>query len=176
MSRVHIVPINEIDPSFLSRLALCLEERFLYEFAVEKSLRLSASSMNSTRKQLFLNTVVSKVQAARPGTGYVLALTQFDLYKTSHNFIFGDANEHERIAVVSMHRLRAEFYGEAADENTLFQRTLKECVHELGHVFGLKHCYNARCVMYFSNSIYDTDSKLSYFCEGCDRRSRAKTQ
>jgi len=176
VSRIHIVPINEIDPSFLSRLALCLEERFLYEFAVEKSLTLSAHSINPTRKQFFLNTIVSKVQAARPGPGYVLALTHFDLYKTSHNFIFGDANEHERIAVVSMHRLRTEFYGEAPDENILFQRTLKECVHELGHAFGLKHCYNARCVMYFSNSIYDTDNKLSYFCEGCNRRSRAKTQ
>ncbi|MDE2570917.1 MAG: archemetzincin, partial [bacterium] len=77
---------------------------------------------------------------------------------------------------VSTHRLRTDFYGEEGDENVLFQRALKECVHELGHAFGLKHCYNARCVMYFSNSIYDTDNKLSHFCEGCDRRSRAKTQ
>jgi len=176
VSRIHVVPINEIDPTFLSRLALCLEERFLYEFAVEKSLALSPGSINPTRKQFFLNTIVSKVQAARPGPGHVLALTHFDLYKTSHNFIFGDANEQERIAVVSMHRLRTDFYGEKPDDNVLFQRALKEAVHELGHAFGLKHCYNARCVMYFSNSIYDTDNKLSHFCESCDRRSRAKTQ
>ena len=69
-----------------------------------------------------------------------------------------------------MHRLRSEFYGEPADENLLFQRTLKESIHELGHAFGLKHCYNARCAMYYSNSIFETDNKMAHFCEMCDRR------
>ena len=40
------------------------------------------------------------------------------------------------VAVVSLHRLRSEFYGEEADANLLFQRTLKEAVHEFGHALG----------------------------------------
>ena len=106
----------------------------------------------------------------------VLAITDFDLYKTSHRFVFGDADEAQAIAVVSVHRLRSDFYGEASDFNVLFQRTLKECVHELGHTFGLKHCYNARCAMYYSNSIFETDNKMPHFCEICDRRlARARS-
>lgn len=173
MSRISIVPINAIDLAFLTRLALCLEERFLFTVVVESTVRFPATTLNSVRKQLFLNTLLAKVGAATPHVeGYRLAVTEFDLYRTSHQFIFGDASEDGRTAALSLHRLRAEFYGEEADSNLLFQRALKEAVHDLGHVLGLKHCYNARCAMYSPGSIYDTDNKLSHFCETCEKRVR----
>ncbi len=170
-SKIRIVPVNAVDGAFLDRLALCVEERFLARAVVERSLALPRSSLNVTRGQLFLTTLTSKVLNAHPEhDGTLLVLTEFDLYKTSHRFIFGDADEAQSVATVSLHRLRQEFYGEEPDANLLFQRALKESVHELGHVFGLKHCFNARCGMYYSNSIFETDNKTSYFCETCDRR------
>jgi len=174
VGHIGIVPINAMDATFLERLALCLEERFLFTCEVEGTLRVPRTSLNSVRKQMFLNTLVARVGATPPPLdGFRLAITDFDLYKTSHQFIFGDASEEHRVAVVSLHRLRSDFYGEHADANLLFQRTLKEAVHDLGHALGLKHCFNARCAMYFSNSIYDTDNKLSHFCETCEKRLRA---
>lgn len=174
-AHIRIVPINAIDLAFLSRLALCLEERFLYRIVVDRALAVPRTAVNSARQQMFLSTLTTKVLRDRPEGDLVLAITDFDLYKTSHRFIFGDADEARRIAVVSLHRLRSEYYGEDSDENTLFQRALKECVHELGHALGLKHCYNARCAMYYSNSIFETDNKMPHFCETCDKRSRAKS-
>ncbi len=175
--QLRIVPVNGIDPAFLSRLGLCLAERFLYDVVVERSLSLSRSCLNSTRKQLFLPTLTTKLLREYGGEGgLLLGITDFDLYKTSQRFVFGDADEHRRVAAVSLHRLRNEFYGEAADENALFQRTLKECVHELGHALGLKHCYNARCAMHYSNSIFETDNKMPHFCEVCEKRSRARSE
>ncbi len=175
-SRIRIVPVNAVDGVFLDRLALCLEERFLASARIERSLIVPRSALNSTRRQLFLSTLITKVMRAFPDDdGTILTITDFDLYKTSQRYIFGDADEMQRIAIISMHRLRSEFYGEPPDENLVFQRTLKECVHELGHAFGLKHCYNARCAMYYSNSIFETDNKMSHFCEACDKRiSRAR--
>jgi archaemetzincin len=177
-TQLRIVPINAIDPGFLARLGLCLEERFLYHVTVERALAVPRTAVNSARQQMFLSTLTSKVLRQYPdGDGMLLAITDFDLYKTSHRYIFGDADEQRRIAVVSLHRLRGEFYGEEQDDNALFQRTLKEAVHELGHAVGLKHCYNARCAMYYSNSIFETDNKMSHFCETCDRRiARARNE
>jgi predicted Zn-dependent protease len=177
-SKIRIVPINKIDAAFLERLATCLEERFLATAQVEPSLAIPRSALNSTRVQLFVSTLNAKVQRAHPeADGVLLAITDFDLYKTSHRFVFGDADDAQRLAAVSLHRLRSEFYSEPADANLLFQRTLKECVHELGHAFGLKHCYNARCAMYYSNSIFETDNKMSHFCDACDRRlNRARNE
>jgi archaemetzincin len=175
-TQLRIVPINTIDPSFLARMGLCLEERFLYRSNVERSLAVPRSAVNSARQQMFLSTLTTRVVRQYPdGDGLLLAITDFDLYKTSHRYIFGDADEQRRIAIVSLHRLRGEFYGEQQDENSLFQRALKEAVHELGHAVGLKHCYNARCAMYYSNSIFETDNKMSHLCEVCDRRMRARS-
>ncbi len=174
MSELSIVPINAIDTGLLTRLALCLEERFLYRCAVLPPLAVPKSMLNSVRKQLFFGSISAKLSAAyEPRAELLLGVTDYDLYKTSHQFIFGSSNATQRCAVVSIHRLRAEFYGDKPDENALFQRLLKEAVHEIGHAIGLKHCYNARCAMYYSNSIFDTDNKHSQFCDACDKRSRA---
>lgn len=174
MSQISIVPINAIDHGLLTRLGLCLEERFLATCIVRSSLNVPKSALNSQRKQLFFGSLAAKLGATNEGgVAIVLGITEYDLYKTSHHFIFGSASEAHRCAVVSLHRLRPEFYGEPTDENQLFQRLLKEAVHELGHAMGLKHCYNARCPMYYSNSVFDTDNKFSNFCESCEKRSRA---
>jgi archaemetzincin len=177
-SQIRIVPINTVDAAFLDRLAACLEERFLAAARVERSLVVPRSTLNATRGQLFVATLTTKVQRAHPDAGAaLLAITDFDLYKTSHRFLFGDADESQGVAVVSVHRLRSEFYGEPGDPNLLFQRTLKESIHELGHAFGLRHCYNARCAMYYSHSIFETDNKMPHFCEICDRRlTRARNE
>lgn len=174
MSEISIVPINAIDHQLLTRLALCLEERFLATCIVRASLPVPKTALNSVRKQLFFGSLATKLAAAHESRdGAVLGVTEFDLYKTSHQFIFGSSSESHRCAVVSLHRLRPDFYGEEPDENRLFQRLLKEAVHEIGHATGLKHCYNARCPMYYSNSVFDTDNKFSNFCDACEKRSRA---
>ncbi len=173
MGQISIVPINAMDVAVLERLALCLEERFLFTCVVDRTVRVPTTALNGVRKQMFFNTLVTRVANGSEVDGFRLAITDFDLYKTSHQFVFGDASEDQRVAVVSLHRLRGEFYGERADANLVFQRLLKESVHDLGHVLGLKHCFNARCAMYYSNSIYDTDNKLSHFCESCEKRVRA---
>lgn len=174
MSELSIVPINSIDTALLTRLALCLEERFLYRCIVRSSLAVPKTVLNNARKQLFFGSIAAKLCTAyEPHDGLLLGITDFDLYKTSHQFIFGSSTAAQRCAVVSIHRLRAEFYAQKPDENSLFQRLLKESVHEIGHALGLKHCYNARCAMYYSNSIFDTDNKYSQFCDVCDKRSRA---
>lgn len=174
MSEISIVPINAIDSSMLTRLALCLEERFLARAYVRGALVVPKTALNSVRKQLFFGSVAAKLTAlAEDRDTIVLGVTEYDLYKTSHQYIFGSSSESHRCAAVSLYRLRSEYYGDDPDENVLFQRLLKESVHEIGHVLGLKHCYNARCPMYASNSIFDTDNKFSNFCESCEKRTRA---
>jgi archaemetzincin len=70
-------------------------------------------------------------------------------------------------ALISLWRLKPEFYGEQPDFALYVLRALKEAVHELGHSLGLQHCPRSLCVMHFSNSIFDTDKKQSFFCDQC---------
>jgi len=94
-----------------------------------------------------------------------LGITEVDIFVKGLNFVFGLADD--RRALISLRRLRQEFYELQEDGPLLELRALKEVVHELGHVFGLAHCPERRCVMYFSNSILDTDFKDWRYCRGC---------
>lgn len=99
------------------------------------------------------------------GEDAVLGIVDEDLFVADLNFVFGLA--YGRLAVISLARLRQEFYGSSPDPDLFRERLLKEAVHELGHVFGLHHCDGDECVMHFSNSIVDTDLKGCRYCKRC---------
>ena len=97
----------------------------------------------------------------------VVGIVDVDLYVPRLNFVFGEADVLSRTAVVSLCRLRQEYYGLAPDDGLFLERATKEIVHELGHTFGLRHCPNNKCVMHFSNSLADTDLKEAHFGDKC---------
>jgi archaemetzincin len=96
-----------------------------------------------------------------------LGITGADLYAPGLNFVFAIADIEGRRAVISLARLRPQFYGSPPDDALFLQRAVKEAVHELGHTCGLGHCRNPRCVMFFSNTLHDNDVKGPGFCTAC---------
>lgn len=95
---------------------------------------------------------------------FVLALTARDLFSGSLNFVFGLANPFAKTCIVSCHRLKSP------DSEKFFHRTLKESIHEIGHLLSLSHCPNKKCVMSLSNSLTEADYKESEFCEKCKKK------
>ncbi|UYZ39418.1 MAG: archaemetzincin family Zn-dependent metalloprotease [Candidatus Methanospirare jalkutatii] len=89
----------------------------------------------------------------------VLAVLDADIYAEGLNFVFGGAELDGRRAIISLFRLKWGVTEAKEAEEKLKERALKEAVHEIGHVLGLSHCPNRRCVMHFSNSLLDTDIK-----------------
>ena len=100
----------------------------------------------------------------------ILGVTEVDLYALGLNFIFGEAQLQGKAAIISLYRLRPEFYGEPPNRNLLVERAVKEAVHEIGHTLGLRHCPASSCVMHFSLHIGMTDRKGRDFCRICRLR------
>ena len=94
-------------------------------------------------------------------------MTEADLGIPMLTFLFGQAQLDGPIALISLCRLRQEFYGMPPDEALLHERIVKEMLHELGHTFGLTHCGDGNCAMSLSTHIEFVDAKSARYCARC---------
>jgi archaemetzincin len=127
-----------------------------FEVEISHPRSVPTHAYNAQRGQYKARTFIE--MAPRTG-GYHLVITDVDLYVPNYNFVFGLASGNN--AVISIARLAGKL---------LQERTIKEAVHELGHLLGLVHCENPECVMCFSNTLADTDRKGTNFCEKCQKK------
>ena len=169
--KIVIVDVGKVDGRILGGLQESVGNIFEKEVCMGRALNSPHYAFNGKRKQYFSTAILLKLKEIERGMGdRVLGVTEHDLYVPSLNFVFGEADLENRVAIISLRRLRQEFYGLSEDMDRLKERAIKEAVHELGHTYGLGHCSNPLCVMHFSNSLLDTDIKKASFCPQCEKR------
>jgi archaemetzincin len=100
----------------------------------------------------------------------LLGITEHDLFIQVLTFVFGHAQLGGRAAVVSLARLRQEFYGLEPEHEIFRARARKEALHETGHTFGLVHCAERSCAMSLSTRVQQIDQKQAAFCPACLRQ------
>jgi archaemetzincin len=171
---IHIIPLNEIEKKILNYLKENLEKIFNTETGISDKVNIGISFCNPKRNQYhayeILKFLIRKIDFIHRGDIFI-GIFKKDLYTPSLNFVFGLATKYPKACLISLARLHPSFYGkdesDHKDERIYFERILTEAVHEIGHTLGLDHCENPKCVMYFSNTLEDTDIKGCKFCEKC---------
>ena len=167
-NKVYLLPLGFEDASLMDEIAAAVERSFGLPADRLPSLQVPQYAYNEGRGQYHSTAILKGLEARLPGDALrLLAIADVDLYVPQLNFVFGEAAVDGRVCVISLYRLHLEFYGRPPDRRLFTERAVKEAIHELGHTFGLRHCRNPRCVMYFSNSIADTDRKSAEFCDEC---------
>jgi len=93
-----------------------------------------------------------------------LFITDVDIFRLQAEFVFGLSQRvGGQVAVISTHRLKT------TDAEFFINRFTKEALHELGHLFKLRHCQDKLCVMNLSLNIEDIDFKKNRFCRNCKK-------
>lgn len=168
--KIYLIPFGNAGQKTIEALQHPLEKTFGIKVAVGSRAPVPPEAYDRARKQYLSTAFLNALRRNYPKDACkALGVVDVDLYVPRLNFVFGEAEKPGMVAVISLTRLRPEHYGDKEDNRLFAARTTKEAVHELGHTFGLGHCMNRECVMFFSNSLMDTDRKSAGFCKSCER-------
>ena len=96
-----------------------------------------------------------------PPKRLLIGVVSGDGFARGTNFVFGLATPHLGVASIYISRIAGD---------RIIERLTKLILHETGHLLGLGHCDNPRCVMHFSNSLRELDEKGDTFCPRCTAR------
>jgi archaemetzincin len=159
--RVVFVLIDEVDSLIMAEVTSLAGRVLGLGTSVQTNLRCEGG-FDPARGQWRAETMLERcvIPHASPDS-YVVGLTGKDLYVQSLNFVFGLAVRESGAAIVSLRRLMG------GAKETVVARTAKEVIHEVGHLEGLAHCNDKTCVMWFSNTLSETDRKGEGFCPAC---------
>lgn len=168
-----MVAIGMVDAAVLAAAGQCIQERFGSEAVCRAPIAIPDGAFDARRNQFSSVAFMLALAQIVPGDAdRLLGLTECDLFIPMLTFVFGQAQLRGRLALVSLARLRQEFYGVAPDPDLLQGRLEKEIAHELGHSFGLIHCPDRECVMSLATSIQEVDRKQAGFCHSCGRLAK----
>ncbi len=176
---VRVVPLGIVHEKVLDSVCLALRETFGAKCKHFTGVPLPEGSMNRWRKQHDAEFILDKIKDD-PSVKFIdtsiptLILTEEDLYYKAMNFIFGIEEPDRGICLISLKRLRPEFYDQKNNPIVLAERIEKEAIHSIGHYLGLKHCRYGWCVMYPSGSVNDIDKKKKQFCNNCELKLTMK--
>jgi len=175
MNLVHLLPVGTIHRSLLENLRSDLRKNLRVECEIHPIRLDSAPSYHAERQQYHSSELLQRMrQVVQPLDWRLLAITDVDLYIPILKYVFGEAQIGGPCAIVSVFRLRQEFYGLAQDDGLLRERLLKESVHELGHTLDLRHCEDYRCAMASSHAVEWIDLRESSWCESCHAKAEAR--
>jgi archaemetzincin len=166
--KITLKPVGNIDSKIMEEIRKGLNHIFGCPVEIRPGFNQLAHAYDRKREQYHSSMLIASLETlGKERDEKILGIADVDLYAPGLNFVFGEADIGSGTAIISLCRLRQEFYGLPPDKKLFIPRAIKEATHELGHTFGLGHCPNSRCVMHFSNSLADTDYKELNFCQNC---------
>jgi archaemetzincin len=163
---VALAPIGEMPEELVAAVADTVEETFGLKTTRAHVLDDLAFAYDPQRKQYHSTPVLEQLAAGSPDSALkILGITSEDLFIPILTHVFGEAQLGGKACMISTHRLTQN--SPASPTATLFDRVVKEAVHELGHTFDLRHCQDSICIMHYCRGVTDVDRKSSRFCRYC---------
>ena len=157
---IAVAPVGGAPHAEIELLLPALREAFAASVVIAPEVPLPSSSYDASRRQYLSTSILDSLSASRrPEWNRLLGVADVDLYVPELNFVFGQGDARRGVAVFSLARLKSE------DESLFRRRAATEAIHELGHSYGLAHCDDPHCVMWFSNTLAESDRKGTRFCE-----------
>ena len=183
-SEIYIVPIGDVDEAYLHPLIPELEKRFKTKvhLALDKRMPDPEYAYDyEAQKHVGMYIMAELIKVDVPEDAKILGVANVDIFvhRSADEFLFGQSQfgKTSKAALISIYRMNPLSYvGGKRNDKLLVQRMVKEAVHELGNVFGVRNCAEPKCATYLARKLRDLDKKSDSFCLICQKEFRALKQ
>jgi len=162
---IELIPIGQVDPLAVSIVAANLQAHLGLNTSLQATRSNPEYAYMATRQQFDALKVIKALSREVREVYFRLGVTSLDICTPILTFVFGESQLGGSTALVSTNRLQAK----GADK--AYERAAKISLHEVGHLLGLEHCWEVRCLMHFSRDVEQLDSLPLSFCETCQYES-----
>jgi archaemetzincin len=166
---IHIVPLGDIDSSYLEFARKQIVNFYGFECVIEKKIPLTDDILASSKKRYEASKIITKYNSKKN----VLLLTDADIahFNKKKNIreygIIGLGFRPGTTCVVSTFRIKKN-----VSNRKLLERLGKVSIHEVGHNLGLDHCpHDRKCVMNDARgTVKQIDMEDIWLCDKCNQQ------
>lgn len=168
--KLVFVPLGDVDYFMINKLGTQLSAALSLSSSIVQGMKIPPEAYNPRRAQYYSTVILQKLEIIRSNQReLMLGILEEDLYNAKGAFVLSEFDRLTSCAVVSLYRVRSEFYGLPEDESKVYPRLYKESFKLFAQLIGLHACKNPHCVLYFSDNMLDIDDKQDKFCDVCRR-------
>ncbi|MEW6260348.1 MAG: hypothetical protein AB1547_10640 [Thermodesulfobacteriota bacterium] len=163
ISRPHLdlFPFGDVEERILAVMAGHLQTIIGLNVMIQAAEHKPEYAFSERRGQYEAGKILLRLAELENGAAFRLGVVDVDLYLPILTHIFGESQLGGSAAIVSVYRLRD------ASMDRFLARTAKVALHEVGHLLGIVHCIDTRCLMRFANRVEILDEIPMRFCKAC---------
>ncbi len=166
--RMGVVPIGDVHEITSKTIAANILGYLNLKVDILPPLEHPDYAHNKMRRQYDAGAILKALES-EPFHDYtkVIGVIDVDIFVPILTYVFGEARQGGKYALVSVYRLKRNLDGSSSPMSLLLERAAKIALHELSHLFDLHHCMDTRCLMHFSGELDHLDKTPLYFCKYC---------
>jgi archaemetzincin len=169
------VLLSQIDSRIIEPLSRSLEKTFYRPIEIKLEPGSLEYAYDAVRKQYKSPLLLSRLRRMKKSTAdKIMAVTGVDLYSPGYDFVYGEADVRAGVATLSINRLVTEGRDIPPDLSLIIERIIREATHEIGHLFGLGHCCDQKCVMRTCTCLSEVDEAQGGLCSECYKKLTPK--
>ena len=159
---IDLIPFGLIDQLAVSIVAANIQAIIGLNTDVVTARQSPEYALLPQRQQYDALKIIKQLATESYGAPFKLGITALDICTPILTFVYGESQLGGKIALISLNRLLD------GDLDVTYERAAKIGVHEVGHIMGLEHCWEVRCLMHFSRNTEQLDSLPLQFCSACE--------
>jgi archaemetzincin len=158
---VDLIPLGRIDPLAISVVAANLQSMVGIHTDILAPRPVPKHAFLPQRQQFDALKILKSLSTEMGGAPFKLGVTDLDICTPILTFVYGESQLGGKTALISLHRIHGE------DRGLTHERAAKIGIHEVGHIFGLAHCWEIRCLMHFTRNLEQLDALPLRLCNTC---------